>query len=177
MAKFPESEYYLIKIFRKIPVPFFTWPLLILFVFLIASYKVILGFERVDVFEYIRFYIGNAFFSIFAILLIVIIYEKNIREINKWVEENEILVKKSDVINKLNKIHRNLFGWYQFLTAVAGVIVRRVIAYFSLPQQVSILGNTVIDIITIFLIFSLLLTFLGVILCLYTIGSGRGTDH
>lgn len=76
MAKFPESEYYLIKIFRKIPVPFFTWPLLNLFIYLIVSYRVILGFEHVDVVEYIRFYIGNAFFLIAAIFLIVIIYEK-----------------------------------------------------------------------------------------------------
>lgn len=77
------------------------------------------------------------------------------------------------MINKLNKIHRSIFGWHQFLLAIVGVIGRRVIAYFSLPQQQQVvtLGDTVIDTILMFLIFSLLLTFLGIILCLYTTGS------
>ncbi|MCE8424149.1 MAG: hypothetical protein J5U17_00045 [Candidatus Methanoperedens sp.] len=171
MVKYPEPEYYFVKIFHKIPIPFFTWPALILFFYLIASNNIILGFGHKIDFEYIRFYLGNTFFSIIAIVFIVIIYEKNIREINKWVEENDISVQKSDVVNKLNTIHKYFFGWNQFLITVSGVLVRKGIIYFLKLQNDYTLGKVIIDTITIFLIISLLLTALGVILCVYTTGS------
>jgi len=178
MAKFPASEYYLVRIFRKLPFPFFTWPFLLTIINLIANYKVILGFERVAGIEYIRFYVGNTIFSIIALLLIVIIYEKNVTGINKWIRENDILGEKSDVITELNKIHKYLFGWYQFLVVVAFVVIRRVLAYFLLQEsmipevgvRISI-ATFVFDVIVVFLVLSLFLTSIGVILCLYITGS------
>jgi hypothetical protein len=170
MVKYPEPEYYFIKLFHKIPIPFFSLSALILFIYLIANINIILGSRQVN-FEFIRFYLGNPFFSIVAIIFIVMIYEKNIREINKWIEENDFLVQKSDVVNKLNTIHKYFFGWNQFLIVVFGVVVRKVIIISLQLQDEYTLGKVVIDTITLFLIFSLLLTALGVILCLYTTGS------
>jgi len=170
MIKFPKSEYYLIKIFYKAPFPMFTWPFLITVINFISSYKVILGLEHVARIEYIRFYLGNTFFSILALLFIVIIYEQNVANINKWIKENDIFGGKDDVINKLNTIHNYFFGRFQFLMAGTGVIARRTIAYFLIPK-IAILGNIVIDTIAIFLILSFFLTSIGIIFCLYIAGS------
>lgn len=169
MTKFPQSEYYLIKILRKVPFPRLTWSCLIAVINLIASYKIILGLEHVARFEFIRFYLGNTFFSILALLLIVILYEHSIETINKWIKEKDILGEKEEIIEKLNASHNYFFGRFQFLVIGIGIIVRYALAKIIF-QETPILGRDVIDTIAMFLILSFFFTCMGVIYCLYNAG-------
>lgn len=169
MTKFPQSEYYLIKILRKVPFPMLTWSCLIAVINFIASYKIILGLEHVARFEFIRFYLGNTFFSILALLLIVILYEQSIKTINEWIKEKDILGKKEKIIDKLNASHNYFFGRFQFLLIGIGIIVRYLLAKI-ICQETPILGRDVIDTIAMFLILSFFFTCMGVIYCLYNAG-------
>lgn len=146
------------------------WSSLIIIIYIIASYRVILGIEHVYIIEIARFYIGNAFFSIFAIGLSVKMYEQSVTTINKWIEENDILNSKEDVINNLNKIHNFFFGRYPFVIigSIVGIITRKTISFLFLQKET---GNIIIDTITMFLVISLLLISIGVIYCLYAVGS------
>jgi len=170
MTKFPESEYYLYKIFRKMPSPMLTWPILIVVINILSSYKIFLGEEYVNTAEFMQYYIGNTLFSILAFWLIVLIYKHNMTSINNWLNKNEILGGRSEAVNKLNLMHNYLFGKLQFLLIGAAIVIRRLILYFSgfemLPN-----GIIIIDSIVAFLILSLIITSVGVIICLYVTGS------
>jgi hypothetical protein len=91
MTKFPESEYFLIKIFRK-----FIFIRLFIIICVIASI-IISRIEHPSSIEIIRFYLGNFIFSIFAMWLSVKLYEQNTTTVNKWFERNDFLNSKDEV--------------------------------------------------------------------------------
>ncbi len=125
MDNFPKSEYYLVKIFRKVRCPFLVWPLFIIIIFVIGDYLTYPNFKK----DSVLLLIGNAFFSISALFLTVIIYEQNTTAIYKWLNKYKLVCANNDgAIDKLNEIHEYLFNRALLLVPVLVVLIRRLIA-------------------------------------------------
>lgn len=170
MKKFPESEYFLIKVFRKVPFARIAFMIILFYIAIYIAAKYILGIEHPSSIEILRFYLGNSLFSIGAMWCSVKVYEQSVNTIDEWINENDILVSKNDIINKLNRVHNFFYGRYQVVIvgSITGVIIRRLVIYFWNMQDST--GNIIIDTITIFLILLLLLVSIDALYCVYAVG-------
>ena len=192
MDNFPKSKYYLVRIFYKVPHPFLIWPLMLTVIYLVGDYLTYSSFEK----ESVLLLISNTFFSISALFLTVIIYERNIVAIQDWFNKYETVnTDNGGAIGKLNEIHEKLFSQALLVFPVLVVLIRRLIANKlintkSTTEEIlinnglatneivnneilkqNILGGIVNDTITQFLIASLILSSIGIIICIYVTSS------
>lgn len=150
------NQYYLVRFFYRLPYPFLAWPILILITNLFLYY-----FQKVIV--------GNIFLSIISLLFIILIYEKNDLFMVNF-KENNCLEQNTDLRNKINKLNRIFFGKIQFIAVLLAIAMRGLVQIYLFPD-IFIDEYLLNDTITMFLILSLIFTFIGITLNLYTVTS------
>jgi hypothetical protein len=149
------SQFYLVSVFYRMPYPFLSWPVLILVV-------------NIFLYFYQKILVGNIFFSIIALLLTIAIYENNGLFMDNFMYNYRFFKTDDRLRKKLKRMNRLFFGKIQFFAITLVIAVRSLISmYFFIFEE----GYFFNDVITTFLILSLIFTFIGITLSLYHMSS------